>query len=325
MRHDRNATTSGSVVGTLAPAGKERGAVPWCTAIAASTAGVPVIEKVYVPLDGSEVADAAIRPGAQLALRAGTPLVLMAARWPDSREITMRSYLDAHVAFLDGPVESWVISDRDPAEAIVEVAGEAGAVVCMATRGRGAFRRAVIGGVAESVVRSSRGAIVLVGAELDPGWTLGEDPSILVGFDESSHARAAAVAASEIASSLHGSVQLAQVFDPVDSERRRMRRRSELEHAATLVEELQKQGVDVRSIALDGFDPAGLLLHEARDRGAAMLAVGCHGRSGVSRFALGSVSFAVVGRSRVPVIVAGPRWAPERRPDEGNQVGPFGP
>ena len=63
----------------------------------------------------------------------------------------MRSYLDAHVAFLDAPVESWVISNHGPVEAIVEAVAEPGALVCMATHGRGAMPRV-------AALRKRRGA-----------------------------------------------------------------------------------------------------------------------------------------------------------------------
>ena len=126
-----------------------------------------MVKTVYVPLDGSDVADAAIRPGVQLALRTGANLVLMAARWPGARESMMRSYLDAHVAFLDGPIDSWVIVDKEPADAIAEVSAEPGALVCMATHGRGALRATVLGSVAEAVVRSSTGTLVLVGPHVE--------------------------------------------------------------------------------------------------------------------------------------------------------------
>ena len=77
-----------------------------------------------------------------------------------------------------------------------------------------------------------------------------------------------------------------------------------------LVDELRQHGVEAQSIA-DGFDHAGLLLQEAPDRGPGMIAVGYHGRWGVAPCTR-SVSLAVVQRSRIPVIVAGPQWGAER-------------
>ncbi len=273
-----------------------------------------MLEKVYVPLDGSEVADAALVPGAELARRAGARLVLLAARWPGARESTMRSYLDAHVAFLGAPVESWVVTDTEPADAIAAAGAEAGALVCMATRGRGAFRAALLGSVAEAVVRTAQGPLVLVGPSFDRGWTLAERPAILVGTDGSDRARAAALAATDVAGAIDARIDLVCVLDPVDEARAGIARRStkDVARLADLADELRARGADVSARPLDGFDPASVLQLHARDRASSLVAVGTHGRSGVSRAALGSVAFKVVRHSRLPVLVTGPEWI-ERR------------
>jgi nucleotide-binding universal stress UspA family protein len=273
-----------------------------------------MIKKVYVPLDGSEIAAAAIQPGALLASRAGAPLVLLAARWPGESESTMRSYLDAHVAFLDGPVDAWVISDKEPVDAISGVSAEPGAIVCMATRGRGSFRAALLGSVAEGVVRSATGTLALVGPSFDPTWKLADHPSILVGTDGRDASRAAAFAACEVAEALDASVELVHVFEPMDQGRTGVPTRTErgISRLATLAEELEARGVEVTARPLDGFDPASLLQRRARERDSSLLALGSHGRSGVSRVALGSVAFKVVRHAPLPVLLAGPNWTESR-------------
>jgi nucleotide-binding universal stress UspA family protein len=270
-----------------------------------------MIKKVYVPLDGSEVADAAVRPGAELALRAGVPVVLVAARWPNARESTMQSYLDAHVAFLDGPVESWVIVDQEPADAIIGLAGESGAAVCMSTHGRGAFRATLLGSVAEAVVRSASGALLLVGPGASSGWTIADRPSILVGVDGSTAARKAALAACGLAGAIDASVELTHVFDPIYDQRRHVPTNiaRTLSAVAGLADEIEERGIEVEATPVEGFDPSPLLIRRQRDRGHSFLAVGSHGRTGIARFALGSVSSAVVRHSPVPVLVTGPQWS----------------
>jgi nucleotide-binding universal stress UspA family protein len=270
-----------------------------------------MIKKVYVPLDGSQIADAAIQPGVQLARRAGAPLVLMAARWPDARDTMMRSYLDAHVAFLGGPVESWVISDHGPVEAIVEAAAEPGALVCMATHGRGALRAAVLGSVARAVVREARSSLVLVGPKVDGGWLLADRASIMVGTDGSDGALAAAFAAAGIARAIEASVELALVIPPVDNVRRGLPRRDRraIADLAALRDAVRERGVHVDAWPLHGFNAASELVNRVRERGSSLIGVGSHGRSGVPRIVLGSVSEAVVRNASVPVIIAGPRWA----------------
>lgn len=267
-----------------------------------------MITTVYVPLDGSEVADGAIAPALELARRAGAELALLAARWPDARESTMRNYLDARAAFVDGPVDACVIADQAPAEAIVEAGAEPGALVCMATRGRGALRAALLGSVAEAVVRSARGATVLVGPAHDQSWNVPEHPSILVGVDGSDGARSAALAAALVASAIGASVELAAVLVPAGDGRGR-HEDDTLADLSTLATEVRERGVHATTTPLDGFDTAPLLDLHARERGSTLLALGSHGRSGVSRVALGSVAFATIRRSARPVLLTGPCWA----------------
>jgi nucleotide-binding universal stress UspA family protein len=222
----------------------------------------------------------------------------------------MRSSLDAHVAFLDDPVDAWVVSDRDPVEAITEVSAEPGSLVCMATRGRGSLRAALLGSVAEAVVRASQGTLVLVGPNVDRGWTLPEHPSILVGIDGPDGARAAALAAADVAEALAARVDLVHVCDPVEADRGARSRRVErgISTLGSLEDELRARGIDVTAQPLDGFDAAALLQLYARERASSLLALSSHSRSGVSRMALGSVAFKVVRHASLPVLLTGPEW-----------------
>jgi nucleotide-binding universal stress UspA family protein len=269
-----------------------------------------MIKKVYVPLDGTQIAETAIQPGVQLARRASAPLVLMAARWPDTLDMTMRSYLDAHVAFLDGSVESWVISEHDPVEAIVEAAAEPGALVCMATHSRGALRAAVLGSVAQAVVREAKSSFVLVGPAVDTGWMLADRASITVGTDGSDGAQAAAFAAAGLARAIGASVELALVIPPVDNARRGLpgRDRRAIADLASLRDAVRERGVHVNAVPLQGYNAASTLVDHAQKRGSSLMGVGSHSRSGVPRIALGSVSETVVRNASMPVLVAGPRW-----------------
>src|SRR6476661_2224975 len=157
------------------------------------------MKKVFVPLDGSERAEAALGAAVPLATRLGAELVLLSARWPDGGIGTTRTYLDARAASLDGPARSFLVLDRDPAAAIALAANERDAVVCMATRGRGDLRQAVLGSVAEEVIRVSTTPLVLVGPRFQSTWELGETPIVLAGLDGSDPSRAAALAAGRLA------------------------------------------------------------------------------------------------------------------------------
>ena len=59
--------------------------------------------------------------------------------------------------------------------------------------------------------------------------------------------------------------------------------------------------------------PKSAILDEARDLGADLIVVGAHGRSGIERFLLGSVSLAVAGHAQCSIKIVRPR-----QPRQGN-------
>jgi nucleotide-binding universal stress UspA family protein len=56
-------------------------------------------------------------------------------------------------------------------------------------------------------------------------------------------------------------------------------------------------------------DPSESILESARSENASLIVVGSHGRRGVGRFLIGSVSDKVIRQSPVPVLVVGPSSA----------------
>ncbi len=262
---------------------------------------------VYVALDGSERAEAALRPAMALASRAGAELVLLSTPWPNGGTDTPRSYLDARAAFLDQPARTWLVLDRDPADAILLAANVPDGLVCMATHGRGALREAVLGSVAEEVVRTSTTAVVLVGPALEPKWELGDAPVVLAGLDGSTASRAAARAAGHLAVSIGARVRAVEVLRPSDAIAIGQFPGGDVDMLEDVVRELSACGVSAEYEVIDGFDPTDTLVKDASDRHAAFIALASHGRSGLARTALGSVSMRTVRHAPCPVLVAGPK------------------
>ncbi len=67
------------------------------------------------------------------------------------------------------------------------------------------------------------------------------------------------------------------------------------------LDDAEKAGVPVRALILTGT-PEEAILGAARDCGADLVVMGTHGRTGVSRFFLGSVAARVVAAAPCPVI-----------------------
>jgi nucleotide-binding universal stress UspA family protein len=68
-----------------------------------------------------------------------------------------------------------------------------------------------------------------------------------------------------------------------------------------LVAKARKAGVKATSVLLDGF-PADQIARAARSRRADVVVIGTHGRTGVSRFFMGSVASRVVALAHCPVL-----------------------
>jgi nucleotide-binding universal stress UspA family protein len=70
---------------------------------------------------------------------------------------------------------------------------------------------------------------------------------------------------------------------------------------AGLLKQARAAGVKAKSIIVVGT-PAEVIVRAARTRHAELIVMGTHGRSGLSRFLLGSVASRVVATSPCPVL-----------------------
>jgi nucleotide-binding universal stress UspA family protein len=73
------------------------------------------------------------------------------------------------------------------------------------------------------------------------------------------------------------------------------------EQLGALVAKARKAGVKATSVLLDGFS-ADQIVRAAKSRRADVVVIGTHGRTGVSRFFLGSVASRVVALAHCPVL-----------------------
>jgi nucleotide-binding universal stress UspA family protein len=267
------------------------------------------MSSVVVPLDGSELAESALGPGVALAKRLYAELVVVTTEWPGTAPRTQAGYLDARIAWLDHPARTLLVHDRAPDDAIVAAAADLGAIICMATRGRGAVRTTVLGSVAEAVVRSSPVPVVVVGPGCDAEWELPDVPLLLVGVDGSEPAREAALAAQDLVLALGGRADVVEVLEPRDTGDAGAARDAHLAALEQVAAGFAARGAPARTTLLDGFDPASMLVQDARERRASLLVLATHGRGGLSRLALGSVAMRVVRHAPCPVAIIGPAYA----------------
>jgi universal stress protein A len=86
-------------------------------------------------------------------------------------------------------------------------------------------------------------------------------------------------------------------WEQIDSQARRWSQ----QQLAKLKEKARKAGVRVVEVLLEG-DPAQQIVRAARSKRAGLLVVGTHGRTGLTKFFVGSVAARVVATASCPVV-----------------------
>lgn len=262
-----------------------------------------MIKTLVVPLDGSPLADEVLPVAGDLAVRLDLPVRLVTTTWSDPAgdEQDVLDRAAASLAERGVTASTEVVSHEFPGEGIVAAARAVdGAAVCLRSHGRGGWSEAVLGSVAENVVRLGEVPVVIVGPEC--GDAVGASGALLVGFDGSATDTSVEPLAVALARDLGLSIVVVAVElhdsllgggSPTDLGDR----------AAQLVDRIRRDGVDARLELLDGVDPADALTDLARSEPAALILLTSHGGPGVVRSALGGVATRTVRHSPCPVVV----------------------
>jgi nucleotide-binding universal stress UspA family protein len=293
--------------------------------------------KLLIPLDGSKTAEQVLPFARILAATLNLPVELLdvidisavsariandKARYLDTMmtegERVSREYLDEIAAGLAGVKVSCSVTRGKPADAIIEsAAAEKGTLIAMATHGRSGLNRWLLGSVAEKVLRGSRNPLFLVRAH-EEGATDGAATikSIVAPLDGSELAESVLPTVTAVAKTLDLEVVLCRAYElpasayygsedylPDYDEMRRQVKAEAESYLAEKADALKAAGLPrVSWVALEGSGAEEIVryTHTHRD---ALVAMCTHGRSGVSRWVLGSVTERVVRHSDDPVLV----------------------
>ena len=209
----------------------------------------------------------------------------------------------------------------NPAEEIVRVSEDAGCgLIAMSTHGRNLIGRSIMGSVTDRVLHSAKVPVLTITPDRakmyqEEGTTLN---TVVVPLDGSELAELSLPYAEELATVLSLEVLLVRVArtdHPAFSYSEFAGRMPDF--ASALVGEaaryleavsvgLRNRGLNVRRQVLRGA-PAPALLDLARETPRNLIAMTTHGRSGLTRWMMGSVAEALVRGSGDPVLVIRPR------------------
>ncbi|MGH9214700.1 MAG: universal stress protein [Acidimicrobiales bacterium] len=255
---------------------------------------------ILVPLDGSPAAERALTPALELARRTRVQLRVLSRALPDEKD-SLADYLagmaNRHAAEID--IKALVVDRESIPDAIAEGL-EPGTLVCMSSHGRRGLGRAVMGSVAEALLRTLDQPALVVGPHVTDAALAGRIVACVDGSHESEHTLQPA---KEWSAALGLPLWLVEVGEPdVPAPSPTHGDAFESGHVAGLAHRLGGvEGWDV----LHDKHPAHALVDLAAlsAERTGLLVMATHGRTGWDRLRLGSVTTATVHDAAVPVLV----------------------
>lgn len=265
-------------------------------------------DNIVLATDGTEVSTGAVRVAVHLAGRCGSKLTVMhmAQTYPgyamfnpgavgqaeeEGRKVLQLVEEQAGTACVNcAPVLRY---GDEPVREIASQAEESQAdMVIMGRRGVHWLERLMLGEAAARVIGHVNCSVLVVPKESGM-W----DKGILLAVDGSRHADSAAVSAGALAKRCGLPVTVLAVCASDDL------KCDVIKPIADRVRDLLlADGVPAESVVMEG-KPSDCVVQAAKDNDCDLIIVGCHGRTGLDRLLMGSVSQQVVVQAQCPVLV----------------------
>jgi nucleotide-binding universal stress UspA family protein len=266
-----------------------------------------VPDTIVVPLDGSPYAERALALAAAISGKTGAEVVVLTARQGGVVVEPKRYLTEAARASGIANMRPVVIEDRPAARAIVEVVGEArDPVVCMTTHARGGAGHALFGSLAEETLRQAGVAMLLVGPRT-PAGLVADLEHLVVCLDGSELSSAILPLAAAWAPALEVDVTLLTVVDP--GAQAAHPPLGDVSVPTTLercAHELELACGAVAWTVLTDRHAADAIVEFAARRPGTLLALTSHGRTGLARITVGSVTMGVVRDATCPILTIRP-------------------
>ena len=266
-----------------------------------------------IPLDGSELAELALPYAHILAQAFAAEVDLVGVAEGGFSDRLLKTYLDrlAQDWQGEGLKVRGVVLQGHPAEAIITYAEDNGMeLVAMCTHGRSGVSRWVVGSVADKVLLGCRAPLLLVTPRVKPAEELFH--TLLLPLDGSELAEKALPWAEELVKKLRTQLCLLRVYSPLPGvvmgelsnldEIMKAQQRTASSYLGEFSRKLKKKGMEAQTEVVEGNAPEEILEYTRRHH-IDLVVMSTHGRSGLGRWVLGSVTDRVVRAGEVPVLV----------------------
>lgn len=291
--------------------------------------------RILVPMDSSEVAEQILPYASLLAKGLEVPVELFRAIEPVSHELTDPRHglsLDQIVTSIrvwgleylnkiatplleDGISVSCEVQQGEPASQILaEAHRDQDALIAMSTHGRSGIARWMLGSVTDKVLRATANPLLLVRSqENEADIQYRKLTTMIVPLDGSPEAEQVMPHVVTLARNLQAKVELVRVIPTGQMFYEHVNFR--YEDAYTFLDQeameyLRKIGQGLRDQGIASVDErllhghlAGSIVDMAKEVEGSLVAMTTHGRSGVGRWILGSVTDQVVHHSGSPVLI----------------------
>lgn len=298
-----------------------------------------MFRKILVPLDGSEVAERALPTALKLAQKAKSEVTLLRVPWvhpvsiddysggtkwlyPDEAE--ERTLEDA-AAYLEEVAEKWAVENvvirtkvisGDPASVILDSAAtEETDLICMTTHGYSGITRWVLGSVTERVLRAAPCPVMVMREDC-------QIRRVLIALDGSALAEQALQPGLQVAVGLDARVTLFQVATAVPVPHDVIFQLELAEggiadylaadtvknaetYLSTVKERVEDYGAPLNT-HVDIGSPAERIIDYSTDNKVELVVMATHGRTGLRRWAYGSVTEKVLRSGHCALLVVRP-------------------
>ena len=284
------------------------------------------IEKLLLPTDCSEFSEGAIREAVNLAKTCSSKLFIIsvietnpeyesiAPQLIEKAEKETRQHLESvkNRAAKEG-VDCEIIARQgeDPYKYIVdEAAKHQVSMIIMGRRGRKGLKRLMMGSVTAKVIGHSPCNVLVV-----PRAARLEFRKILVATDGSKYSNAAASEAVAIAKRCGANLIAASVvpyesISPLGIVHSEMQwelvtqesRKAAESNIKNVKEIAEKEDVKIEELILEGR-PYEAIINAAKEKRVDLIVVGSHGRTGLDRLLMGSVTERIIGHAECAVLV----------------------
>jgi len=277
-------------------------------------------KKILVAVDGSESGNNALREAFKLANDEKCWITVTSVVPPYEGDIDLTGVKDVRKAMRkpceDALAEARKIADTERAliktvceegetyERIVDLAdAENCDVIVVGRRGRRHFERALVGSVTARVIGHTQRDVLVVPNNTALGWK-----KILVATDGSKYSAVAVDKAIAFAKSYGGGLVVVSVVDvPTEFYAEAPKAvedmiRKAKEYTAAVRKQAEAAGVKAETF-IGEADAYQAIVKLAAEQGVNMIVVGSHGRTGLRRLLMGSVTEKVIGHAPCPVLI----------------------